>query len=722
MQREDFRIDGLDCASEVRVLTQRVSQLPGIADLAFDVIQGRMTATFDPAATSPPQIVAAVAETGMSARLVSRGLLVVDLESSWWDRHRRELMTIASGLLLAAGFITHAAWARSLWAALHPVDPTALAGSATSIIHLLYGLAIVTGGWSVLPKGIQSLRRLTPDMNLLMCIAVAGAVVLGDWFEGATITFLFSLSLVLENASMSRAQRAIAALLNVAPPTAQRRNLEGGGTDEVLVANVRPGERLVVRPHERVPLDGRVTAGGSEVDQSPITGESIPSYKAVGDEIFAGSINQDGLLEIEVTKPADDTILARIIERVHDAAAQRAPMQQWIERFAAWYTPAMTGLALAVAVLPPLLVGGWTEWAYRALVLLVIACPCALVISTPVTIVSAIAAATRHGVLIKGGRSLEACARVRAIALDKTGTLTEGRPQIQQIIPLNGHSDAEVLQRAAALEVHSRHPLARAVLRRADEMGLEPAAALEYRSLRGRGGEGTFDGRPFWIGSHRLMHELEAETPGVHELATGLEDAGHTIIAVGNKNHVCGLIGVADEIRPDAAAFVRDLKTLGIRHVAMFTGDNERTAAAVASAVGVDCYRANLLPEDKVREVVGLRERYGVVAMIGDGVNDAPAMAAADTSIAMAARGTDAAIEVADIALMSDQLARLPWLIAHARRTLRIVQANVAFALGLKAVFLLLSLVGVASLWMAIAADTGASLLVIANGLRLLKA
>jgi len=722
LQKEVFQVDGLDCASEVRVLTDRVSRVPGIGDLSFDVINGQMTATFDPASTSAPQIVAAIAETGMSARLVARSLPVIDAHTASKDRGRL-LATLVSAAFLLAGFVAHTIVAGSVAEAFHPVEGGELGhGAGGWLIRALYGVAIVGGGWSVVPKGWFALRRRVADMNLLMCIAVAGAVILGDWIEAATITCLFSLALLLEQASMRRAQRAIAALLSIAPQTAHRRVPGSDRVEDVAVALVVPGDRLDVRPHERIPLDGRIVAGSSDVDQSPITGESLPVPKSIDDDVFAGSINHDGLLEIVATKSADSTILARIVERVRTAAAHRAPTEQWIDKFSARYTPAMTLLALAVALLPPLFIGHFADWAYRGLVLLVIACPCALVISTPVTILSAIASASRQGVLVKGGRSLEACVRLAAVALDKTGTLTAGHPAVQRIVPLNGHSNGELIQRAAALESHSTHPLARAVMRAAAEEGLPLTAAGDYRSLQGRGGQGTFDGRTFWIGSHRLMHELEAETPDVHNLATALEDAGHSIIAVGNDNHICGLISVADEVRPDAGDVLARLRSLGVRHVAMLTGDNEKTAAAVAASVGVDSYHANLLPDDKVREVVALRERFGPVAMIGDGVNDAPAMAAADVAIAMAAMGSDAAVETADIALMSDQLAKVPWLIGHARRTLRIVKCNVAFALGLKIAFLLLSCLGLASLWAAIAADTGASLLVIANGLRLLKA
>ncbi len=720
MQREVFQIEGLDCATEVRALTDRFARLQGIAELSFDVVNGRMTATFDPAAVTSSQIISAVCEIGMKARRAD-ARPPATVGTSRLSGRERLVATIASGALLAAGFAVHAAAARSLAAGFSSLGPDQIAPLAGWVVRALYAAAIASGGWAVVPKGWASLRRRVPDMNLLMCIAVAGAVLLGDWLEAATITFLFSLSIVLEQSSMRRAQRAIAALLNLAPPNARRRIPDTDRFEDVAAAAVIPGDRLVVRPDERIPLDGRVIAGDSDVDQSPITGESMPVAKSPGADVYAGSINHGGVLEIEASKTADSTVLARIVERVRGAAAHRAETERWIDAFAARYTPAMTALALGVAVLPALWTGHWAEWTYRGLVILVIACPCALVISTPVSIVSSIAAATRRGILVKGGRALEACSRLDAVALDKTGTLTKGRPSVQRIVALNGHSDREVIERAAALECHSTHPLARAVLRRAQEAGIEPAAAGDFRSLRGRGGEGTFDGRTFWIGSHRLMHEREAETPGVHDAAMAMEDAGHTIIAVGNANHVCGLLAVADEVRPSARESIERLKRLGIRQVAMLTGDNQKTAAAVAELAGIDSFCSDLLPDDKIREVLSLRRRFGRVAMIGDGVNDAPAMAAADVSIAMAAMGNDVAVETADIALMSDQLRDIPWLVGHARRTVRVIQFNVAFALGLKLVFLLLALAGVASLWAAIAADTGASLLVIANGLRMLR-
>jgi len=479
---------------------------------------------------------------------------------------------------------------------------------------------------------------------------------------------------------------------------------------------------VLVRPGERIPLDGEILEGETAVDQSPITGESVPVAKAAGDEVFAGTINGDGAFEMRSTTLASETTLARIIALVEDAQARRAPSEQWVERFARVYTPAVLALAIALATIPPLLSGGgWGSWLYRALVMLVIACPCALVISTPVSIVAGLTLAARSGVLIKGGAYLEAPARWRALALDKTGTLTRGRPRVQRVIPLNGHSEEELLERAAGLEAESTHPLARAILAEAAKRGIETTAASGLTVLPGRGAEGTLGERVFWIGSHRLMEEKGAESEDTHRLALELEAAGHSLIAVGNQRHVCGLISVADEVRPEAAAALRALKALGVSPIVMLTGDNQRTAEAVAVTTGVDAVHAELLPQEKVDAVSALADELGQVAMVGDGVNDAPAMAASSCGVAMGAAGTDAALETADIALMSDDLSRLPWLVRHSRRTVAIVRQNIVFALAVKAAFMVLAVLGLATLWMAIAADMGASLLVIFNGLRLLR-
>ncbi|HSO18303.1 MAG TPA: heavy metal translocating P-type ATPase, partial [Desulfosarcina sp.] len=560
------------------------------------------------------------------------------------------------------------------------------------------------------------------DMNFLMVTAVIGAFVIGEWFEAATVAFLFALSLLLEDWSVERARNAIGALLDLAPATARFRHPQHGDLQERPVEEVPLGAIVLVRPGERIALDGEVVSGQSSVNQAPITGESMPVAKSPGDQVYAGTINQDGTLEFRADRSADQTTLARIIHMVESAQTRRANSQQWVDRFSTRYTPIMLVLAVALALLSPLLAGlSWSEGVYRGLVLLVIACPCALVISTPVSIVSALTAAARHGVLIKGGLYLEAAGRLQVLALDKTGTLTTGQPEVQRLVALNGHSERELLERAAALEAGSEHPLARAILRRARETGIEVVPAEQFTAFPGKGGEGSIGGRLFWIGSHRMLHEKSQETPAIHARAEELEDAGHTVVAIGNDSHVCGLISIADDLREDIPQILSEIREAGVRRIVMLTGDNAGTARAIAAETGIEEYHCELLPEDKVEAIGRLVRENQTVAMVGDGINDAPAMAAATFGIAMGAMGTDAALETADMALMSDDLSKLPWLIRHSRRTVRNIQQNIGFALGLKAVFIVLTLFGTATLWMAIAADTGATLLVVFNSLRLLN-
>ncbi len=759
----ELKVHGLDCAEEVAILKRAVGPLVDSEErLAFDVLRGKMTvlpppdgagdSPEDAAAAAHPsldRVIDAVAATGLSAEPWhgaeerARRRAAETGAAAFWRRHRRTVAVTASGVLLVVGFLAHAAAAGSPWLAL-----SGGIGDGSGLLPLLaragYLLSIAAVAWFVLPKAWFAVRNLRPDMHLLMSAAVAGALLLGEWLEGATVAFLFAVSLELESWSVGRARRAVEALLDLSPTTAHL--LTPDGEREVPAAEVAPGSRFLVRPGERLPLDGEVAAGASDVDQAPITGESVPVAKAPGDEVFAGTVNGAGALEVVSTRPPDDTTLARIIRLVEAAQARRSPSQRWVDRFARVYTPAVIGLALAVMLLPPLVAGGaWTDWFYRGLVLLVLGCPCALVISTPVSVVASLAAAARAGVLIKGGRFVEAPARLAAVAFDKTGTLTSGQFRVVEVEPLGGRSVAEVLARAAALESRSEHPLARAVVEHARRTGVRPAAADNVRALPGRGAEGEIGGRRFWIGApHRFLADSSstASSPARHPVGTtggedlleltddvarrvadwsaGREASGHTVVALGDGGALWGLLALADTPRPAAAGVVAELHRLGIAHTVLLTGDHDTAARAVAEATGVREVRAELLPEDKVTAVEELVERYGEVAMVGDGVNDAPALARASLGIAMGAAGTGVALETADVALMGDDLGRLPWLVSHSRRTLRVIRQNVAFALGVKLVVFLLALAGVATLWMAIAADMGASLLVIANGLRLL--
>lgn len=707
----ELRIHGMDCAEEVSLLKRELVPLLGEEPLGFDVLNGKLTIDMTGAQVSRQQLLSAIERTGLKAE-TWREQSTYESELSFWGLHQRTILTAVSGIFGAAGLITQILTTGLGEAAAHDLPPLAIG---------LYAIAIIAGLYLVLPKAWRAALSLRPDMNLLMSVAVVGAVLIGEWFEGATVAFLFSLSLLLESWSVGRARRAVAALMDLAPPTARIRD-PGGQLREVPPEQVDVGTIFIVRPAEKIPLDGTVEKGASAVNQAPITGESVPVEKQAGSSVYAGTINGDGALEVKSTQPSTETTLARIIRMVGDAQSKRSPSEQWVEKFARYYTPAVMGLALMILLLPPLLLAAsWSVWFYRALVLLVIACPCALVISTPVSIVAALAAAAKHGVLIKGGLYVEAPAKLRAIAVDKTGTLTHGTPRVIDVVPLNEHSETELMERAAALEAHSNHPLALAIMRYAQQQNISVPEADEFEIVQGKGARGLVYGKPFWLGSHRYLEERAQETPEVHRQLEQLQSAGKSIVVVGNDDHVCGFISLADTVREETKGILDDLHAAGIENVAMLTGDNQGTANAIAREVGIDSVHAELLPENKVEIVEQMVKRYQQVAMVGDGVNDAPALARSSLGIAMGAVGTDAAIETADIALMSDDLSKVPWLIHHSRRTLAVIRQNIWFSLAVKLVFVVLAFVGFASLWAAIAADMGASLLVIFNSLRLLR-
>jgi Cd2+/Zn2+-exporting ATPase len=716
--RLQFKIHGMDCADEVLVLKHELGPIVGgEQNLGFDLLNGTLTIAGS-SGVPPVAVVEAVARTGLTAEVWRDGSRASDDGSR--RQRSRAAMTVASGVLLVVGFAIHIGISGSVAAALG-TEGLGVAHDVPWSARLAYGLAIVTGAWYVLPKALLALRRLRPDMNLLMLVAVAGAVGIGEWFEAATVSFLFAVSLSLESWSVGRARRAVEALMDLAPPTVRLLS-ETGEEKEVPPEEATVGARFIVKPGERFALDGRVFTGASEVSQAPITGESLPVPKGPGDEVFAGTINGDGALVVECTKAAADTTLAGIVRMVGEARTRRSPSEMWVEKFARIYTPVVMGLALAVLMIPTLLFdGAWSVWLYRALVLLVIACPCALVISTPVSIVASLAAAARHGVLVKGGEFVESPGRLNAIAFDKTGTLTTGRLAVVEVVPSSGHDDASLLERAAALEARSDHPIARAIVDFAKQRGVPIRPADDFQIFQGKGATGRLEGDGYWLGSHRFLEERKQETEDVHRRAEALARSGRTVVVVGDESHVCGLIALADSVRPAASDALKALRSAGVRHLIMLTGDNRPTAEVIGRDAGVDEVLAELLPADKVAAVESLVARYGQVAMVGDGINDAPAMGRATVGIAMGAAGSDAAREAADIALMSDDLGKLPWLIQHSRRTLTIVRQNIAFSLSVKVMFVVLTLVGTASLWSAIAADMGASLVVILNGLRLLR-
>ncbi|MGH7576872.1 MAG: heavy metal translocating P-type ATPase [Longimicrobiales bacterium] len=703
-----LRVGGMDCSSCAESVEKGLLQLEGVEDVRVDVVGESVTVEHTGKITRG-DLTAAIDRIGYRVKDDAP----VPREVSWWERRGRLVLAALSGLL----------WILSLTAehALH-VGPLAAA--------LAMG-AIAAGGRYIIPRGIRAAMSRALDMNFLMSIAAFGALLIGEYIEAASAMFLFALAQLLESYSMDRTRNAIKALMDLSP--AEATVFRAGREVRLRVDQVQVGETVVVRPGEKIAVDGEVLAGTSNVNQAPITGEAMPAEKVPGSEVFAGTLNGEGALEVRSTKPASDTTLARIIHTVEEAQASRAPSQSFVDHFARIYTPAVVAAAIAVAVLPPLAgSGAWGEWFYRALVLLVVACPCALVISTPVTIVSALAGAAREGILIKGGLHLENAGRATVIAIDKTGTLTQGEPAVIEVVGLNGTDPREVLSLAAAAEARSEHPIARAILRRAEEARLTSRRAAATTALPGRGLCALTETETVYVGNERLFRQLGGSANELEQVLRPHEEEGRTAVLVGKVSTeagrdarpvLTGVIAIADRLRPMAAQALRDLHRAGIERIVMLTGDNTGTAKAVAHALGgVDEFRAELLPEDKVAAVKELRRGNRKVLMVGDGVNDAPALAAADVGVAMGTAGTDVALETADIALMSDDLSKLPVAITFARRAERIIRANIVLSLLTKAAFVVLAVLGVATLWMAVLADMGASLLVIVNGLRALRA
>jgi Zn2+/Cd2+-exporting ATPase len=693
-----FKIEGMDCREEVAMIERRFKHLPGLEDFSADVMGQRLYVKYDAAKLSTSTISAAVADAGMRAWLEHEE----PAASSAGGSSRRALLLLASGVGLAAGLAATA------------LDQPPLAAV------LLFGVSIAAGVPLTTRKAWQAVRRGGLDINVLMLIAAAGAIALGEWSEAAAVVFLFAVAQALEIRTLERARTAVRALMDLTPSEALV--VDASGERRVPVDAIVPGTVIIVKPGEKVPLDGHIISGVSAVNQAPVTGESLPIDKMPGDELFAGSINGRGALEMRVTRLRVDTTLARIIHLVEQAQAQRAPSQTFVERFARIYTPAVIVLAVLLALVPPLAFGAaWSVWVYRSLVLLVVSCPCALVISTPVSIVAALAGAARKGVLIKGGAHLERAARIRCVAFDKTGTLTRGIPDVVEVIALDGESAAGVVALAASVEQRSEHPIAQAIVRYAERAHIVVTPALDVSSLVGRGAEGRVNGSRVVLGNHRLFEERNLCSPAIRKRLDEVGSRGRTPVLVARDGKAVGIMALADQARTTSRDTVDLLRRQGIECLVMLTGDSEGTARAIAAEVGVDEYMAELRPEDKVTAVGNLRLRFGAVAMVGDGVNDAPALASADLGIAMGAAGSDAALETADIALMADELLKIPYAIRLSRKTVRNIKVNLAVSLVLKAGFVLAAVVGVATLWMAIVADTGASIIVIANALRLLR-
>ncbi|WP_347265907.1 heavy metal translocating P-type ATPase [Paracoccus sp. (in: a-proteobacteria)] len=718
--RQEWRVTGMDCASCAARLTQAVERLPGVSGVQVALMAERLSLQLDPQRTGPAEVEAVVRRLGygIAPDLAGRadahagcghdhaldhphdhghdhGHSHGPAPAGGWHRSARGRLLILTGGVLVL------AWLARLW--LPGVAPWAFLAAC------LIGLAPVAR------RAFAALRLGQPfTIEGLMTVAAIGALIIGATEEAALVVVLFALGELLEGAAAGKARDGIRALAGLVPQTALL--LDAGGPREVAASALVPGHIVLVRPGERVPADGEIAEGAGGIDESPVTGESVPRAKAPGDTVFAGAISTDAALKIRVTRTGADNTIARIIRLVEDAEAARAPTERFIDRFSRWYMPAVVAVAALVAVLPPLAMGAdWQVWIYRGLALLLIGCPCALVISVPASIASALATGARHGLLMKGGAVIETAANVRRVAFDKTGTLTQGRPQVLRLVPAPGVESHELLATAAGVEAGSTHPLAEAILRHAGETGVAPLPARHARALPGRGATAEVAGVPAWVTSP--AHAAEMLGPvAAFAAAETLEAEGMTVVAVFRAARPLGLIALADQPRPDAAAAIADLTAMGIEAV-MLTGDNPRTAAAIAAPLGIG-FQAGMLPEDKLAAIRGWSGQ-GSTMMIGDGINDAPALKQAQVGVAMGS-GTDVALETADAAILRDRVADVPALIRLARATMANIRQNLAIALGLKAVFLVTSVLGITGLWIAVMADTGATVLVTANALRLL--
>jgi Zn2+/Cd2+-exporting ATPase len=692
-----IRIMQMDCPTEEGLLRSKLSGMAGVAGLEFNLMKRVLTVTHEPQAIDT--ILDAVRSLGFTPEVAKDDAPLDDHASEpakpWWPMALAGLAAIGSEA--------------AEWAAM----PTWVSASLALVAVLLCGITTYKKGWI-------AIRNFNLNINALMSIAVTGAIFLGQWPEAAMVMVLFTVAELIEAKSLDRARNAIKGLMQLTPERATVLQSDGSW-QEVAAKSVGVDARVRIKPGERIALDGKIVNGKSAINQAPITGESLPVEKAEGDQVFAGTINESGSFEYLVTAAAGDSTLARIIHAVEEAQGARAPTQRFVDKFARIYTPTIFIIALAIAIFPPLLMGAdWFTWIYKALVLLVIACPCALVISTPVTIVSGLAAAARQGILIKGGVYLEEGRKLAWIALDKTGTITHGKPVQTDFEVLSSASAGDIRILVASLAGRSDHPVSRAVTDAAKRDGIALKPVDDFEALPGLGTKGVIDGKLFHLGNHRLLHELGRCSDAIEASLTALEQQGKTVILLSDDTTVHALFAVADTVKESSREAIAELHALGIKTV-MLTGDNAPTAKAIAAQVGIDEARGDLLPHDKLKAIESKLSQDGAVGMVGDGINDAPALARSDIGFAMGAAGTGTAIETADVALMDDDLRKLPRFVRLSRQTHTILIQNIVLALGIKAVFLFLTIYGTGTMWMAVFADVGASLLVVANGLRLLR-
>ena len=699
MTEKTYRIEGLSCTNCAGKFEKNVKQLPGVTSATVNFGASKIS-------VEGQTTIEELEEAGAFENLIIRD----DQENDEQVRSKESFIKRNIALIISLGFILVAV-----------ISQLSL-GEDHLLTKALYILAIIIGGFDLFKEGFSDLIKLDFSMESLMTIAIIGAAFIGEWAEGSIVVILFAISEALERFSMDKARQSIRSLMDIAPKEAliRRNNVE----QLVSVDKIDIDDIMIIKPGQKIAMDGLVINGHSSVNQAAITGESVPVEKQLDDEVFAGTLNEEGVLEVKVTKKVTDTTIAKIIHLVEEVQGERAPAQAFVDKFAKYYTPFIIIMALLIVVVPPLFFGGdWNKWLYQGLSILVVGCPCSLVISTPVSIVSAIGNAAKNGVLVKGGVYLEEIGHLRAIAFDKTGTLTKGKPVVTDFIATSSETDINYLSIISSLESLSQHPLASAILNEADKTNVDYKSIQieDFQSITGKGLTGIHQNIRYYIGSPKLFSASVIEETAVKVQYRQFQEQGKTAMYFGTDEQILGVIAVADEVRDSSAAVISELHKLSIEHTIMLTGDNTKTAESIGKQLGVTEIKGDLMPQEKLDSIKALRTTYNKVAMVGDGINDAPALAASTVGIAMGGAGTDTALETADVALMGDDLQKLPFIVRLSRQTLKVIKQNITFSLGIKLLALLLVIPGWLTLWIAIVADMGATLLVTLNGLRLMK-
>lgn len=696
---EQYRLENLSCANCAAKFERNIKEIETVTDVQLNFGAAKLTVTGD---VSIAQLEAAGAFDGIK---ISKASERKEMKKQPFLKKRENQLALFALSFVLMGILC-----------------SFFLGEGHIFVNSIYAIAIIVGGYPIFKTGINNLRHFEFDMKTLMTIAIIGAAIIGEWQEAAIVVFLFAVSEALEAYSINKARQSISQLVELAPTNAIIKRAHGEHVHEIEVAteDIQIGDILLVKPGQKIAMDGVVVEGSSSVNQAAITGESIPVTKNITDHVFAGTLNEAGALEVKVTKRVEDTTIAKIIHLVEEAQTQKAPSQKFVDRFAKYYTPIIMLVALLVAVIPSIITGDWTHWIYQGLAVLVVGCPCALVISTPVAIVTAIGNAARQGVLIKGGAYLEELGRVQAVAFDKTGTLTKGQPEVMEIITEVGEEHT-LLAKVAAVEKKSQHPLARAILSKAFDEKVHIPPTENFQSVTGKGAYATVDGDIIYVGSVSWINSLVTISEHSMTRIKNLSSKGYSVIVAASTTQVIGVIAIADQVRPESKSVIEMLHTNGIKHTVMLTGDAPLTAEKIANQLAINDVRASLLPENKLQAMKELQQQYGSVAMVGDGVNDAPALASANIGMAMGGAGSDAALETAQIVFMRDDLTKLPFTMKLSKRTMTIIKQNITFALGLKLIAILLVIPGWLTLWIAIFADIGATLLVILNALRLMR-